>query len=197
MRARALITYMFLRVFKFCYDRFAKDGTLTKQALDYEFVERAIRGEFCLNCDRRRRIETAMAMKFERGKDLLSFVHNVGKAFEYAGFSLEQNVLFLMKVMISTENIPSFMLMHSPKIFNDMNKTLEEYMETRDKFSKPNVVTPKHYEQQDIMVNFVQGGRIGDPREAVEDKVDASTNQLAELTLMVDKKTVRRGRQIW
>lgn len=93
------------------------DGELSEEGKSYDHVKSVLCSQVGTKKDPARIIENALSLKLGPNQTSEDFVEVSAKAYEAAGFTVEQKVMFLSKNALGYEDIQKFVVQQAPSTF--------------------------------------------------------------------------------
>ena len=183
-KAAAILCHVEGAAFDYYYDTYSHSGSLTEAASNWDGVKSALPDCFTKSPRPEANIQKAMSCRLD-GENLLASMDEMKKLYRRAGFNNEAKYGLLRNAVMEPLDVAQVAIYRSPTTYEELRKTVKDFSAGRDAFKEAKTaaasvepVTPKRV----LLRSDV------DPRQdKLENKVDAITNQLAELSLMMKK----------
>lgn len=124
---RAFITYLRGEAFQFYQRWITVLGELKKDTIDYNWVKQVFNERLERKWDAQVVIESALVDENGKNKAFFPFFDKDYKPYEEVKFTEGKIFVFLSKATLKSGKIRQFVVIHAPKSFSDLIKTLQEY----------------------------------------------------------------------
>ena len=184
-KAGAILCPLEGAAFDYYYDKYSHNGSLTEAASDCDGVKSALSDRFTETPRPEENIQKAMICRLD-GRNLLASMVEIDKLYKKAGFNDEAKYGLLRNAVVAHLDVAQFAIYRSPTTYEELMKTVKDFADGRDAFkaAKSSAQSAEPVAPKRVLMRSDR-----DPRQdKLENKVDALTSQLAELSLMMKKR---------
>ena len=182
-----LLSHLDGRAFEFFFEAFAdKDQSLVPNAFDYETVKSALISQFNKPSSPEDDIHRAIDLQIDTA-NLVSSMREMERAFDKAGFNDQAKFGLLRKALSESPEILQFVLYRGASTYKDLVKVVVEYETGRKTFFRQTSAGASS--SSDVFGSKKVLNRPDARGSEIEAKVDSLATSLADLTLIMKKKT--------
>ena len=184
-KAGAILCHLDGAAHDYYYDTYSHNGNLTEATSDWDSVKKALADRFLVTARPEENIQKAMSCRQNAGS-LLTSMDGMDKLYSKAGFNDEAKYGLLRNAVMEHLDVAQFAIYRSRKTYEGLKITVKDFSPGRDAFkaAKSAAQSVELPSPKRILTRSDTDSR----EDKLENKVDAITSQLAELSFMMKKR---------